>query len=704
MKNYLCCILLLSVFFVCETTASDRLTATIIGSGSPKYNETRAGASVLISAGETQILVDMGNGTQANLNRINIDTRKISALFFTHHHLDHNEEFIPILIRSLMGRHNFKIIGPPNTKKLTESTLDLYAEDIGYRLGKTKRRLEDRRSAFTVKDIMGGEVLPIGGIRVSTLKVPHTIHTIAYRFDYNGDSVVVTGDLTLATDLPQFAQNADFMIIDSGGMIMKNGKQTRNRRKGNRKTIGSNQFIEKTKRRNGSRTRAHLSLNDSSLLARKANVKALVYTHFTAGEIDEEASLKEIRKNYSGKVIFGKDLMALKKFSRQKSKGLKKNNGGYPIVDTGQKSAYSSDRKIKMPSKGQSFFGQDACYSGNQPTYTDNNDGTITDNVTGLIWQKDMDEKMSYKEAVETVKKFRLAGYNDWRIPTVKELYSLIQFTGKAMGQRVIKPFIDTTFFIQPSGDTGKGERQIDAQTWTSTEYVGKTMRNDTTVFGVNFVDGRIKGYPRYNPRSRKANRMYFRFVRGNTAYGKNSFVDNGNGTITDSGTGLMWQESDSRKGFDWKESLNYAEKLKLGGYDDWRLPNAKELQSIVDYTRSPQTTGTAAINPVFKISEIRDPQGKKQFPYFWTGTTHLDGRTPYNSAVYIAFGEAQGKMRNRLMDVHGAGAQRSDPKTGIKQNYPQAFGPQGDIRYVFNYVRCVRTTGKDKTNNIEAR
>lgn len=122
-------------------------------------------------------------------------------------------------------------------------------------------------------------------------------------------------------------------------------------------------------------------------------------------------------------------------------------------------------------------------------------------------------------------------------------------------------------------------------------------------------------------------------------------------------------------------------------------MPNAKELQSIVDYSRSPETTGSPAIDPLFYTTEISDPDGSEgQYPYFWTGTTHMDGRNPYSSAVYIAFGEAQGEMRGRLMDVHGAGSQRSDPKSGPVDDYPQFFGPQGDVRYVYNYVRCVRS------------
>ncbi len=706
-------VLLLSTLLLSTTSlinmakAADKLTATIIGSGSPIYNENRASASTLVSAGNTHILVDMGNGTQANLNKLGFDPRDLSALVFTHHHLDHNEEFVPIFIRSILGRNNFSIIGPPNTVKLTESNLALYNEDISYRLGKTQRTLAEREKAFDVRDLQGGESFKIDDILVTTLQVPHAIHTIAYRFDYQGQSIVITGDLTYSDDLPTLAKNADFMIIDSGGMVMEDGRQ-KNKGKAGNKSAKNKDSSNRKKKGN-----AHLNLAESSSMAKQANVQNLVYTHFNSTIVDTAASLKEIQKNYRGNVIFAEDLMVVNKEATKTSatrsssaitSTLPKIENSYAIVDSGQRISYSNNSAISLPKQGDDFFGQDASYIINPPSYTDNQNGTITDNVTGLVWQKDMGQKLTFDEALQKVNSTNTGGYNDWRIPTIKELYSLMQFSGTVKGDKALTPFIDTTYFNQPIGDTSTKEREIDAQTWSSTEYVAKTMKNDDTVFGVNFVDGRIKGYPKYNPRSSAPNKMYFRFVRGNTDYGKNSFVDNNNGTVSDKATGLVWQQSDSLKGLNWQQALQYAQESTLGGYNDWRLPNAKELQSIVDYTRSPETSNSAAIDPIFNVSSIKNEGGEKDYPYYWSSTTHLDGPVQAEGAVYVAFGKALGEMRGKTMDVHGAGSQRSDPKTGE----PTSRGPQGDMIRVDNYVRLVRggnleiATGELEENRYE--
>jgi len=373
----------------------------------------------------------------------------------------------------------------------------------------------------------------------------------------------------------------------------------------------------------------------------------------------------------------------------------------YPIVDTGQDHCYGENRTIPCPKTGEDYFGQDAQHDGNRPSYKDNGDGTVTDRVTGLMWVKARGEKMTWEDAASGASACKAGGYSDWRMPTVKELYSLIQFNGRSgrtAGDSI--PYLDTKFFDFAYGEGGSaiGNRLIDCQDWSSTTYVSTTMNGNPTAFGVNFADGRIKGYGKSSPGAGRGPALhYVRYVRGNPAYGKNDFSDNGDGTVTDRATGLTWDQDDSGKGMDWKAALAWVAQKNTEnykGHSDWRLPNAKELQSLVDYTRSPDTTQSAAIDPVFHCTSITNEGGETDYPFYWTGTTHLDN----GGGVYLAFGRALGYMQTppnsgeyQLMDVHGAGAQRSDPKSGDPGNYPHGLGPQGDVIRIHNFVRCVR-------------
>lgn len=373
----------------------------------------------------------------------------------------------------------------------------------------------------------------------------------------------------------------------------------------------------------------------------------------------------------------------------------------YPIVDTAQKLVYSENGEINNPKPGDQYYGQDAQYVGAQPFYEDHGDGTLSDNVTGLMWTQDPGKKMTLTEALQGASATRVAGHTDWRLPTIKELYSLIQLNGtdpdpKSRDATNLKPFIDDSAFKFTYGKEEDGDRIIDSQFATSTKYVSTTMRGAETMFGVNFADGRIKGYGVEDPRGRGEKTFYVLYVRNNPSYGINKFKNNGDGTITDGATGLTWMQADSTKGMDWPTALEYAEGMKLAGHSDWRLPNAKELQSIVDYTRSPDTTDSAAIDPIFDATEITNEGGKKDYAYYWTSSTHI-GSNGTDTAIYFAFGRSLGFMKNRrsgeytLMDVHGAGSQRSDPKVGDASQFPHGRGPQGDVIRIENMVRLVR-------------
>jgi uncharacterized repeat protein (TIGR01451 family) len=387
---------------------------------------------------------------------------------------------------------------------------------------------------------------------------------------------------------------------------------------------------------------------------------------------------------------------------------------GYPVVDTGQDTCYGNGPEMACPAEGAIFYGQDAQYTGNAPSYTDNGDGTVTDDVTGIMWQQspdtdgdgdiDADDKFIQADAVGYCEALTLAGYDDWQLPDIKTLYALIDFRGTdPMGDDTsnLIPFIDTDVFDFAYGDRDAGERVIDAQFASSTLYVATTMNGAETMFGVNLADGRIKGYGLLG-RGGDEKTFYVLCARDLADYGVNDFVDNGDGTVTDRATGLMWTQDDNGAGVNWGDALAYVDAKNAEsyrGYSDWRLPNAKELQSIVDYTRAPDVTNSAAIDPVFNVSTITNLAGELDYPFYWTGTTHrrVDGSGV--AAVYVAFGRGLGSMDGgkTVIDVHGAGCQRSDPKDGDPAAYPSAGnGPQGDVQRVFNHVRLVRDAAVD--------
>lgn len=106
----------------------------------------------------------------------------------------------------------------------------------------------------------------------------------------------------------------------------------------------------------------------------------------------------------------------------------------------------------------------------------------------------------------------------------------------------------------------------------------------------------------------------------------------------------------------------------------------------------------------MFDCTKIKNEGGQDDYPFYWTGTTHLDNM----GGVYVCFGRGLGFMtfgpppkptsivqlsseEPTLMDVHGAGCQRSDPKDGNPADYPVGKGPQGDVIRILNYVRLVR-------------
>lgn len=337
--------------------------------------------------------------------------------------------------------------------------------------------------------------------------------------------------------------------------------------------------------------------------------------------------------------------------------------GTYKIIDTGQISCYDVENEITCPTTGEAFYGQDAQFDGVPFSFTDNGNGTVSDLNTGLLWQQvPTSTGYSWDEAVEYCNSLELAGSDEWRIPSLKELFSISDFS-KGW------PYIDLEYFDLASGSISKDE-----QFWSSNYYyVGTTHGGASSAFAVNHVTGHIKAYPS-DVGGRFGN--YVRCVNG-SSYGNNNFIDNNDGTITDTETGLMWTQNDSGVLLDWENALLAAETLSLAGYTDWRLPSVKELQSIVDYSGL-----FPAIDTLFSCTPIVNEAGDDDYGYYWSNTSALfQENNLYYYAWYVAFGKA---VDDAGEDTHGAGAVRFDTKV--------EGGPlgEGGGRY-YNLIRYVR-------------
>lgn len=333
----------------------------------------------------------------------------------------------------------------------------------------------------------------------------------------------------------------------------------------------------------------------------------------------------------------------------------------YPVVDTMQDTCFDLlGDAIDCPAEGEALYGQDAQYSRLPASYTENGDGTVLDDNTGLVWQQTpQNDRLQYLDAIGYCSALDLGGRTDWRVPSIKELYSLADNRGELLTPEEGEPtpYIDTSVF---DFEYPEGEMAFAGQYWSSTLYVKGPVQNgrNQAAFGFNFADGHIKAYGTgldfYTGATATGGLTgpdgqmpgnYVRCVSGEEGvYGINDFVDNADGTVTDDASGLMWQQSDDGTRREWAEALAYCEALDLAGYDDWTLPNSKELQSIVDYDR----TGFPAIDEDYlTITEASDTLD------FWTSTTFGDWK---NYANVIAFGLALSKAGDQTNTPTGMG------------------------------------------------
>ena len=333
------------------------------------------------------------------------------------------------------------------------------------------------------------------------------------------------------------------------------------------------------------------------------------------------------------------------------------------LPDTGQTTSYTNTP------------GEDADYNINPPFYLNNGNGTITDTITGLMWQQVDGGEMTFDKATTYANDLVLGGFSDWRMPTVLELHSILHLDKN-------NPALNTTYFTSPS-----------AQYWWSSQK----QVNDATKAWVTTAGGGVGNHPISETVSAGgAKKFHVRAVRdvSSPTTIATRFLDNKNGTTTDQLTGLIWQQvpTDSMT---WEQALITAEALSLGGSNLWRMPNIKELQSI-----SEATIYNPSINKTY-FSGISTSQ-------FWSSTSLSNQSTKawYLDTQYGITSQVVKTNKLRLLAVRSATTVTSVRDIANESNamllYPnpsigsftlKADEPLGEIRIINQLGQTILST-----------
>lgn len=293
---------------------------------------------------------------------------------------------------------------------------------------------------------------------------------------------------------------------------------------------------------------------------------------------------------------------------------------------------------MKLPDTGQtgnftSTPGEDSDTTINPPSYKDNGNGTITDNVTGLMWQQLDSGEIDFKNAAAYCTALRIGGYSDWRLPTAYEIFNINYFdtshpalhplflVNKTPLVQTNPPYTDATYISGAywwSSDSGASDTSsANATEWSSNAGggIGNHLQNQ-------LLDTGKGGKPTF------FNARCVRNITTPVPLPAFRYIDNGDGTTTDNYTGLVWKKTKSPTSYTWEGALAYVNSLNasggFAGKSDWRLPNIRELFSLVDVKRFGPTLNTSAFTNLSDLPSYstKTPGSTGSVGTFWSSTT----------------------------------------------------------------------------------
>lgn len=265
--------------------AGDALRVAICGSSAPLPSPRRAKACVAVFAGGKFYVIDTGPESVEKLLLWGVPLSSIGGVFLTHFHSDHIGDLGELQLQSWAGgrRAPLAVYGGPGVERVVAGFNEAYRLDQGYRTehhgervmpsaawGMVARRIDLGGPATAAKG-RSARVLDDGALRITALEVDHAPiePAYAYRFDYKGRSVVITGDLKNHPPLARGAAGADLLISEAISRSMTNSLEQAARLAGRENTAAIMHDVQDY----------HISPEEAAALANQARVKLLVFYH-----------------------------------------------------------------------------------------------------------------------------------------------------------------------------------------------------------------------------------------------------------------------------------------------------------------------------------------------------------------------------------------------------------------------------------------
>jgi len=199
--------------------SAGEMKVTLLGTGSPAPSATRFSQSTLIEAGDQKLLFDMGRGVTIRLAELGIPFGSVTAHFITHMHSDHLVGFPDLWLTGWLAtpyssrKEPMVVFGPAGTVEMTEHLTEAFKADIQIR---TKdERLPPEGIAFDAKDFGPGQIYSKGGVTVTAFEVHHGDFikpAYGFKIEYDGKTVVISGDTTYDERIAEQAKGADLLI------------------------------------------------------------------------------------------------------------------------------------------------------------------------------------------------------------------------------------------------------------------------------------------------------------------------------------------------------------------------------------------------------------------------------------------------------------------------------------------------------------